>query len=60
MSRIGKSPVPIPKGVKVAMEAGMLKVEGPLGKLQQKPHEAVAVEVDQAAEIAQLSRQVAV
>ncbi|RLT15059.1 MAG: 50S ribosomal protein L6 [Planctomycetota bacterium] len=56
MSRIGKSPVPIPKGVKVAMEAGMLKVEGPLGKLQQKPHEAVAVEVDQAAGFVKVTR----
>jgi len=56
MSRIGKSPVQIPKGVKVAMEAGTLKVEGPLGKLQQQPHEAVAVEVDQAAGLVKVTR----
>ena len=48
MSRIGKAPVQIPKGVKVAVESGTLKVEGPLGKLEQRLHPAVSVEVDQA------------
>jgi len=33
MSRIGKAPVEIPKGVKVAVNAGSVTVEGPLGKL---------------------------
>jgi len=46
MSRIGKSPVSIPKGVKAAVEGGRLKVEGPLGKLEQPLHPAVTVEVD--------------
>ena len=46
MSRIGKSPVQIPKGVKAAVEAGTLKVEGPLGKLEQRLHPAVRVDVD--------------
>jgi large subunit ribosomal protein L6 len=35
MSRIGKKPVPLPKGVKVKMEDGKLMVTGPLGSLQQ-------------------------
>ena len=48
MSRIGKSPVSIPKGVKAAVEGGRLKVEGPLGKLEQSLHPAVTVEVDAA------------
>ncbi len=48
MSRIGKAPVQIPKGVKVAIEAGTVRVEGPLGKLEQRLHPAVSVEVDQA------------
>jgi len=48
MSRIGKSPVPLPKGVKAAVEAGNLKVEGPLGKLEHRVHPAVQVAVDQA------------
>jgi len=46
MSRIGKSPISIPKGVKAAVEGGRLKVEGPLGKLEQPLHSAVTVEVD--------------
>ena len=56
MSRIGKSPVQIPKGVKVAVQSGALLVEGPLGKLQQRPHEFVAVEVDQAAGVVKVTR----
>jgi large subunit ribosomal protein L6 len=46
MSRIGKSPVELPKGVKATVSAGMLTVEGPLGKLQQAIHPAVTVAVD--------------
>ena len=49
MSRIGKNPVPIPKGVKASLSAGALVVEGPLGKLQQPLHPAVKVAVDDAA-----------
>jgi len=46
MSRIGKSPVPLPKGVKAAVASGTLTVEGPLGKLQQRIHPAVSVAAD--------------
>jgi large subunit ribosomal protein L6 len=56
MSRIGKAPVQIPKGVKVALEAGALKVEGPLGKLEQRPHQSVSVAIDQAAGVVTVSR----
>jgi large subunit ribosomal protein L6 len=56
MSRIGKAPVQIPKGVKVAVESGTLKVEGPLGKLEQRLHPAVSVEVDQARNALSVSR----
>ncbi len=35
MSRIGKLPVPLPKGVKVKMEEGKLVVTGPNGTLSQ-------------------------
>ena len=56
MSRIGKAPVRIPKGVKVAVESGAVKVEGPLGKLEQRPHEAVTVAVDQAAGLVTVTR----
>jgi large subunit ribosomal protein L6 len=48
MSRIGKNPVPILKGVKASVSAGALVVEGPLGKLQQPLHPAVKVAVDEA------------
>ena len=49
MSRIGKSPVPLPKGVKAVVTAGTLTVEGPLGKLEQKIHPAVSVAIDPSA-----------
>ena len=49
MSRIGKSPVSLPKGVKAAVTNGVLTVEGPLGKLEQRLHPAVSVAVDSAA-----------
>ena len=32
MSRVGKKPIPLPAGVKVTVD-GMIKVEGPKGKL---------------------------
>ena len=32
MSRVGKKPIPLPKGVKVTVGAGELNVEGPKGK----------------------------
>ena len=33
MSRIGKKPIPVPGGVKVAVKGGAITVEGSLGKL---------------------------
>ncbi|MFM1903190.1 MAG: hypothetical protein RLZZ440_1090 [Planctomycetota bacterium] len=47
MSRIGKNPVPLPKGVKASVAKGALVVEGPLGKLEQPIHPAVTVAVDE-------------
>src|SRR2546428_13962639 len=35
MSRIGKKPVVIPQGVKVQVENGLVRAEGPKGKLSQ-------------------------
>lgn len=45
MSRIGKKPVAIPKGVQVAVAGSEVKVEGPLGKLATRfrPEMKVAV-----------------
>ena len=33
MSRIGNKPIPVPAGVKVAMQGGKIDVQGPKGKL---------------------------
>ena len=56
MSRIGKAPVQIPKGVKIAVDGRAIKVEGPLGKLEHQAHPAVTVQVDQAGGAVTLSR----
>jgi len=45
MSRIGKKPVEIPSGVKVALSGQTLNVEGPKGKLSRELHTGVQVEV---------------
>jgi large subunit ribosomal protein L6 len=46
MSRIGKQPVVIPGGVKVQITEGTVRVEGPKGKLELKPHPAMTVKQD--------------
>ena len=56
MSRIGKAPIAIPKGVKVASAAGTVTVEGPLGKLEHRVHPAVSVAVDPAAAVVTVTR----
>ena len=33
MSRIGRKPIPLPSGVKIAMQGGNIDVQGPKGKL---------------------------
>ncbi len=45
MSRIGKQPIAIPAGVKVAFANGVITVEGPKGKLSQAVHSNMIVEV---------------
>ncbi|MCL2833448.1 MAG: 50S ribosomal protein L6 [Treponema sp.] len=44
MSRIGKIPVKVPKGVKVTFNDEVMTVEGPKGKLTQKYHPVVKFE----------------
>jgi large subunit ribosomal protein L6 len=44
MSRIGKIPVKIPKGVKVSFANEVMTVEGPKGKLAQKYHPVINFE----------------
>ena len=46
MSRIGKKPVPITSGVKIAVQDHLLKFEGPKGKLELKVHPAIDVKMD--------------
>jgi len=45
MSRVGKSPIPIPTGVKVARENGVMIVEGPKGKLTQDINKDIMFEI---------------
>ncbi len=46
MSRIGKLPITIPSGVKVAVDSAAVRLEGPKGKLQAPIPGGVAVKVD--------------
>ena len=48
MSRIGKKPVTIPKGVKVEQSGRCIKVSGPLGALQLDCHPRIKVKIDDA------------
>ncbi len=45
MSRIGKKPIVIPAGVKVACTGALVQVEGPKGKLQHECPSEVTVEI---------------
>jgi large subunit ribosomal protein L6 len=47
MSRIGKKPVSVPAGVKVAVDASGVRVEGPKGKLSLKVSPTVKVAFDE-------------
>ena len=47
MSRIGKKPVALPKGVTASVEGQTVKVKGPKGELSVKLVPEVAVAVDE-------------
>src|SRR6185312_2337628 len=49
MSRVGKTPVKILQGVKVDVKDGVVKVEGPKGKLSHKLARGVVVKVENGA-----------
>ena len=55
MSRIGKKPVPILDGVKVAVEGRTVTVEGPRGKLAWEHRPEVSVAVDPAARVVRVT-----
>lgn len=49
MSRIGKKPVPVPAGVKVAINGRTIAIEGKIGKLEYEHRPEVTVTFDEAA-----------
>ena len=56
MSRIGKKPIPVPKGVTVTVQKGTVEVKGPKGALKQRVPPGVTFEVKGAELIASLER----
>jgi large subunit ribosomal protein L6 len=46
MSRIGKKPIPIPDGVKVSLDGGVVRAEGPKGKLTQPLPTGMTAKID--------------
>ncbi len=44
MSRIGKQPIPVPAGVNVQVEPGLVRVNGPKGELSERVSRAMAIE----------------
>jgi large subunit ribosomal protein L6 len=56
MSRIGKQPVVVPSGVKVALADSQVSIEGPQGKLSWKYRPELAMKYDEAAKQIVISR----
>jgi large subunit ribosomal protein L6 len=56
MSRIGKKPIPIPKGVTVTISADAVEVQGPRGKMRQAIPPGIVFAQDDGALVAKLSR----
>ena len=46
MSRIGKRPIPLPKGVTVTVDGNTVKVKGPKGELQRTLHSELTVALE--------------
>jgi large subunit ribosomal protein L6 len=44
MSRIGKQPIPVPEGVAVEIEPGLVRVKGPKGELSERVSTAMTIE----------------
>ncbi len=47
MSRVGNSPIPIPDGVEIDVEAACVKVKGPKGSLQEDYDAAITVAIEE-------------
>ena len=56
MSRIGKKPIPIPKGVTVKVDADAVEVQGPKGKLRQRLPPGIVFTQEDGALVAKLER----
>jgi large subunit ribosomal protein L6 len=46
MSRIGKQPIPVPAGVTVSIETGLVRINGPKGELSERIPRDITVEQD--------------
>ena len=57
MSRIGKKPIPIPKGVTVKIAGGAVEVQGPKGKLRQPIPPGIVFAEDAGQLIAKMERE---
>ena len=57
MSRIGKKPIPIPKGVTVKIAPDAVEVQGPKGKMRQMVPPGILFAQDDGALVAKLSRE---
>jgi len=57
MSRIGKKPIPIPKGVTVSIAGGAVEVQGPKGKLRQPVPPGIVFAQDNGSLVATLERE---
>jgi large subunit ribosomal protein L6 len=44
MSRIGKKPIPVPKGVTVTVDGNLIRVKGPKGELERTLHPTITAE----------------
>jgi large subunit ribosomal protein L6 len=47
MSRVGKSPIPVPKGAEIQILGSMITVKGPLGTLTHQLHPLVSLKQDE-------------
>ncbi len=51
MSRVGKQPVPVPDGVRVSLDGGTCRVQGPRGELAQDLHPEMDVRLSDGGEV---------
>ena len=47
MSKIARKPIAIPEGIKFSMNANMIDIEGPMGKLSFTKHENISIDQEE-------------